>query len=481
MLDLSNEILKAIFNWRLTLDIFLIATALFLCFHTLRRLGTWKIVVGILIAMAVFVTASVLDLTGIKWIYSNLSHVAVIALIVIFQPELRKIFERAASLRRKETGKGREDLSALVGKAVFALAQQRRGAILVFPGKEPITEWLAGGTALDAEPSFSLIMSIFDPHSAGHDGAMVIQNGRLSCFGMRLPLAKTKTLPEGFGTRHHAAMGLSEVSDAMVVVVSEERGSVTTFYNGRVRSVHDRDALSSRIRSHWRSTPSYMGLTLKKGKKWRLIPEIGLSVVLAFLFWFTVIMGQAEVRERVFSVPIEYVATPGNIALVGDKPTEIKLHVAGPKSELDAINQGQMTAKVDLSKAKPGEHSFVITEQNFQLPKKVKLLDAEPSTLVLSLKEIVEKELAVKLQLVGRPPAGFRVVSVAVSPQSVRVLSPAEEGESREISVMTTPIYLENIREDTRLFCKIIAPPTVQPAGRRWPDVEVQILVSSQE
>lgn len=391
--------LKAIFNWRLTLDIFLIATALFLCYHTLRRLGTWKIVVGILIAMAVFVTASVLDLTGMKWIYSNLSHVAVIALIVIFQPELRKIFERAASLRRKETGKGREDLSALVGKAVFALAQQRRGAILVFPGKEPITEWLAGGTALDAEPSFSLIMSVFDPHSAGHDGAMVIQNGRLSCFGMRLPLAKTKTLPEGFGTRHHAAMGLSEVSDAMIVVVSEERGSVTMFHGRRARTVPDKEALSSRIGSHWRDTASYTGLMLKEGKKWRRVPEIGFSLVLAFVFWFTVIMAQTEVRERVFSIPIEYIGTPANIALVGDKATEIKVHLAGPRSDLNGINLAQLAAKVDLANAKPGEQTYAITEENLQLPKGVRLLDSEPSTLVLSLKEIVEKEVIVKPQI----------------------------------------------------------------------------------
>jgi len=220
---------------------------------------------------------------------------------------------------------------------------------------------------------------------------------------------------------------------------------------------------------------------LKEGKKWRRVPEIGFSLVLAFVFWFTVIMAQTEVRERVFSIPIEYIATPANIALVGDKATEIKVHLAGPRSDLNGINLAQLAAKVNLANAKPGEQTHAITEENLQLPKGVRLLDSEPSTLVLSLKEIVEKEVIVKPQLVGRPPEGFQIVSVAVSPKSVRVLSPAEEEGNKEISVMTTPIYLENIREDTSLFCKIIAPPTVQPADKRWPDVEVHILVSFRE
>jgi len=200
---------------------------LFFLYRTLLRLGTWKILAGILIALVVFATASLLDLRGIEWIYSNLSQVALIALIVIFQPELRKIFERAASLRRSEIGKGASDLTFMVSDAMFALAQQRRGAILVLPGKEPLGEWLSGGLALNADPSLPLIMSIFDPNSPGHDGAIIIENGKLTRFGVRLPVSKTDNLPVEFGTRHHAAMGLSEVSDALVVV-SEERGSIST-------------------------------------------------------------------------------------------------------------------------------------------------------------------------------------------------------------------------------------------------------------
>jgi DNA integrity scanning protein DisA with diadenylate cyclase activity len=120
-----------------------------------------------------------------------------------------------------------ESLVGTIADALYRLAEERHGAIIVLPGKEPIQEWLAGGFVLDAEPSFPLLMSIFDPHSPGHDGALIVEKGRLSQFGVRLPISDTNKLPAVFGTRHHAAMGLSEKSDAMVLVVSEERGAVS--------------------------------------------------------------------------------------------------------------------------------------------------------------------------------------------------------------------------------------------------------------
>jgi len=476
---LLTKMVKEMLSWREILDIFLIAMGLFFAYRTLRRLGTWKIVLGILIAMIIFVFANILDLRGIRWVYSNLSHVALIALIVIFQPEIRRVFERAASLKRYKIGKGESNLPMLIADAVFSLAQQRRGALFVFPGKEPIKEWLSGGFSLNADPSLPLIMSVFDPHSPGHDGAVVVENSKLVYFGVRLPISKSDTLSNDLGTRHHAAMGISEVSDALVVVVSEERGSVMTFHNGKAKKVRDRNEISSRVLSHWENLTSYPLKVHRGRRRWILFSEIATSVVLAFVFWATVIISQGEMREKSLSVPVEYIATPQNIALVGEKPTEIKLHLAGSKSDLDGINSSQLRAKIDLSKAMPGKQTFVVTEENVALPKKVSLLDAEPSSLVLSLEEIVEREVVVKPQLVGKLSRGLKLESVELNPTKVRALSPAGEKKQKEITVMTTPIYLESINETTTIFCKIIAPPSVQPVDRRWPDVEVLITVVS--
>lgn len=296
---------RELLSWRAILDIFLIAAGLFFLYRTLLRLGTWKIVAGILVAMAIFLVASLMDLKGIGWIFSNISQVAAIALIVLFQPELRKILEQTASVKRSEPRDLDEKLSHLVVDALVKLAQQRRGAIVVFPGKEPIQEWLSGGFILDAKPSLPLIMSIFDPNSPGHDGALIITNGKFSRFGVRLPVSQSSRLAEEYGTRHHAAMGLVEKSDALAIVVSEERGNLSIFRKGRMRQVGDGEEMVKTIISHWKDMTSFPVVFPKGKARWPVFLQIFASLVLAAFFWSTLAVSQGEILEKVITVPVE--------------------------------------------------------------------------------------------------------------------------------------------------------------------------------
>jgi diadenylate cyclase len=470
------KVLKLMLDWRVILDILLLAAALFLLYRTLHRLGAWKIVAGIFLAIAIFVVASILDLKGIRWLYSNLSQVALIGLVVIFQPEIRKVFERAASLRGRGRGRDYTDLIMVVVDTAFSLAGRKRGALFVMPGKEPVERWLSGGVDLNAIPTFPLIMSIFDPNSPGHDGALIIDRGRLTQFGVRLPLSKTDNLSEDFGTRHHAAMGLSEVSDSLVVVVSEESGIITTFRDGKPQKVNDRSDLSKRLISHW-ETIAFHGIEMPKGTKSReLVSQIGLSLIVALVFWSTVILGQMEIREKAFTVPIEYIGIPKRLALAGDQPTEIKLHLTGPKSNLDDITPANLSTRIDLSEALAGRQVLVVSEKNVLLPRSVKLVGASPSSIAVSLEEIVEVEVEVQPQLVGTLPQGLELVSVTVEPKQVKILAPAGDLEQRS-NLMTEPIYLESIKKDVKLSNRIVAPPKIQPAGKKWPDVQVLIKV----
>jgi diadenylate cyclase len=470
------RLLRAFLDWRVILDVLLISAALFFLYRTLLRLGTWKIVTGIFLAMVIFVVANVLDLKGINWIYSNLSGVAVIALIVIFQPELRKIFERAASFGGKKLDKSGPALAALFSEAAFLLANKRRGALIALPGKEPVKRWLSGGFDLYAEPSLPLILSIFDPNSPGHDGALVFRNGKLAYFGVRLPISKTGRLPEDLGTRHHAAMGLSEVTDTLVILVSEERGTVKTFFNGILKEVNDQDKLAEKILSHWQTVAS-SGIELNHYRKQRhLIPQMAVSLVLALLFYSTVIVGKMEIREKAVTVPVEYIAAPDNLALTGDNPTEVKLQLAGPKSDLDKINPANLSVKIDLSQAKAGGQVFVVSKEDIPLPRGIKLVNASPSSISLSLEEIAEFEVEVQPQLVGTLPQGLELVSVEVNPKQLQVFAPPTDASQR-ITIVTEPIYLESINKNEALLRKVIAPANVRPKGKKWPEVEVRVKV----
>ena len=470
------KVLKLMLDWRVFFDILLLAAALFFLYRALHRLGAWKIVVGIFLAIVIFVVANILDLKGILWLFSNLSQVALIGLIVLFQPEIRKVFERAASFRGRGRGKDYTGLVMVIVDTAFSLAEKKRGAIFVVPGKEPIERWLSGGLDLNATPTFPLIMSIFDPNSPGHDGALIIDGGRLTQFGVRLPLSKTDKLSSDFGTRHHAAIGLSEVSDALVVVVSEERGVITTFRDGKPQKAHDRSDLSTRLISHW-ETVAFHGLEVPKETRTReLIAQIGLSLIVALVFWSSVILGQIEIREKAFTVPIEYIGIPEHLALAGDQPTEIKLHLTGPKSNLDDITPVNLSTRIDLSKALAGRQIFVVSQDNVLLPRSVRLVGASPPSIAVSLNAIVEIEVAVQPQLVGTLPQNLELVSLTVEPKQVKILAPAGDMEQR-INLMTEPIYLESIKENAKFSNKIVAPPNVQPAGKKWPDVEVSIKV----
>ncbi len=470
-------LIRALLSWRAVLDIFLIAAGLFFLYRTLLRLGTWKIVAGILVAMAIFWVASFMDLKGIGWIFSNISQVAVIALIVLFQPELRKILEQTASVKRSEPRDLDEKLSHLVVDALLKLAQQRRGAIVVFPGKEPIQEWLSGGFVVDANPSFPLIMSIFDPNSPGHDGALIITNGKFSRFGVRLPVSQSSKLPEEYGTRHRAALGLVEKSDALVFAVSEERGSLSKFHKGRMRQVSDREEMVKKIILHWKDTTSYPVVFPKGKARFPVFLQIFASLSLAVFFWSTLFLSQGETMEKIVTVPVEYTASSPNLTLVGNKAEEVRLHLSGPKSALDSVSPSHTSVIIDLSKALPGKQSFIITRENIHLPKDINLLDVSPSSFELTLAKIVEKELAIKPQLVGKLPDGLKIRSLVVTPEKVKVLSPASDEMDKLISLTTTPIYLNNIYEDTTIYCKIVALPAVQPKEKRWPDVMVMITL----
>ena len=463
-------------SWRSVLDVLLIAAGLFFLYRTLLRLGTWKIMAGILMALVVFILANALQLKGIEWIYHNVSNVAVLGLIIIFQPELRKVLEKAVSVsphRYKGKGQGTE-LHGLVGEALIKLAQERCGAIIVFPGKEPLGDKISGGYQLNAVPSQPLILSIFDSNSPGHDGAVIIENGKLTLFGVRLPMSQSTRLSEEYGTRHHAAMGLAEQTDALALVVSEERGQASVFVNGEMRPVQTAEQITRAIVDHQREMGFFNRDTAPKIRKRTIFQGI-VSLIIAVIFWSALAISQQEVVERVLPVNIDYTSPADDLVLVGNKPNEVKLYLSGPKSEIDNLANHPPSVKIDLSKMAKGSQTIIITSENLRLPRGISLLDTSPQQLKLTLSAVVQKNVPITPQIIGKLPGNLKIKKITVTPATVLVTIPVTKEESSSEEVLTTPIYLESIATDSTLFCKVIARPSIQPVAKRWPDVEVLI------
>ncbi|MDZ7264080.1 MAG: diadenylate cyclase [candidate division KSB1 bacterium] len=479
--SLQIQTIRAMLDWRVSLDIFFLTILIFFLYQNLRTAGTWKIVLGIMFAAAIFAAARFLNLKGIEWIYSNLSQILLLALVIIFQPELRRIFERMASLQRRDIGSAASQLAFIISDAAFSLAQQHRGALIVLPGKDSVKAWTSEGIQLDAKLSFPLLMSIFDPHSPGHDGAVIIENGRATAFSVKLPLSKSSVLSEEYGTRHHAGLGLSEVTDAFVITVSEERGTVTVFSQGAVEKIASKNILSAQISNHWKNTAAHFLISPTEPRKRILIARLAISFLLAFFFWSTVVLSQSTLKRVFFTIPIDYSGLPKNLVLNNEKMTDIRIGLIGSSVDLNNVHAQQIRVHVDLSKLMPGRNIVHLSEKNVDLPPGVKLISIVPATLEFDLMQITETDANVIAQIIGNFPRSVALDTIRISPQRIRVMVPVDEASDTPVVLQTTPIYAESIRENMVIRCHVVAPPQIRPANGGWPIIEVHILLKQSE
>jgi len=238
-----NQIIYAISNIRIPFDIIDILVMSYIiykgiCFLRESRAG--QLVKGILILFVVYFFAGWWELATLNWALSKVMDSIIIAAAVIFQPELRRILEKVGhtNFSRGQILGGEEDnmikCIEAISKSVAVMQEKRIGALIVIEQKTQLGDIIDSGTVIDAVPSSSMINNVFFPMSPLHDGALIIRDGRLYAAGCILPLTQREDLSLQLGTRHRAAIGMSENSDAVVVVVSEETGTISIVVNGQI-------------------------------------------------------------------------------------------------------------------------------------------------------------------------------------------------------------------------------------------------------
>lgn len=228
-------------NYLQIVDTLLVAVLFYYAFLLVR--GTKAATVLQLMALLgiLYVVCQYFKVITLGYIVEKTLVVGPIALFIIFAPEIRKILERAGKRSRLagwlseiEPANEDEELVDLIAETALALAESRTGALIVFEGEDRVDEYVVPGTVLDATPSRRLLMNIFDHNNSLHDGAVIIRDQRLHSAGNFLPISEDPLLDLEFGTRHRAAIGITERSSAVVIVVSEERGTVSIAFHGRL-------------------------------------------------------------------------------------------------------------------------------------------------------------------------------------------------------------------------------------------------------
>jgi len=245
--------------FRDTVDILLVALGIYWLMLLMRGTRAVQILVGLIVLVVANVAADLFNLLTMRLILEKLSGPAVIIIVILFQHDIRRALARVGrGFFRPVSDQQESQMLEEVVRAAQGLAQRRVGALIVLERETGLDDQIEAGTALDSSVSKELLISLFVPYSPLHDGAVVIQSGRVSHAGCILPLTLRGDLPEGVGTRHRAAVGITEETDAVVIVVSEETASISVVMGGDMVSGLDaarlrvvlRDAMSGSRELH---------------------------------------------------------------------------------------------------------------------------------------------------------------------------------------------------------------------------------------
>ena len=217
------------------MDVAIITALLYQSYKLLVGSRAWNVVRGLLAVGLLWIIANQLNLQATEWLFNRLAPVAFLAGVIVFQPELRAALERMGRGRRERPVT--DDPVSEIMNAVRELATQRKGALIAVEHQTPLKEYGTGATVLNAPVTAALLQTIFDSKGPLHDGGVIISDGVISYAGAIFPLSdKHEGWSVQHGTRHRAALGISEVADAVIVVVSEERGTVSLARNGNLRT-----------------------------------------------------------------------------------------------------------------------------------------------------------------------------------------------------------------------------------------------------
>ena len=248
------------------IDIAIVAFVIYKLFSLLRNTRAEQVLKGLIFVLFFASIADILNLNTVSWVMNQFLTVALVFIIVVFQPELRSALERLGRGRSlfssEKIQRDERSIDELVS-AMSSLSRQKIGALVVLEREVGLSDIIESGTKLDSDISSELLINIFIPNTPLHDGAVIIRKNTIAAAACYLPLSSSNTIAKELGTRHRAAIGISEKSDCLVVIVSEETGNISVAENGKINRYFDEESLRIRLKNELVNTDDL----LKKEKK----------------------------------------------------------------------------------------------------------------------------------------------------------------------------------------------------------------------
>lgn len=370
-------------DWRRAVDFLILACSLYLVLRWASGARALRIALAITALYAGVLVARQFDLLITAWILQGAALIAIALLVIVFQPEVRRALirlDRTLLVVRKERG---ESLDRTLAQSAFRLASQRVGALFVILRQDAIDDLTDSGVALGADISGPLIDSIFNKYSPLHDGAVIVEGTRIARAGTVLPLTQRLEVPPEYGTRHRAAMGLAERTDALCLVVSEERGEVTMMNGRTILHLHTIEALENYLETsvaHQRVDVSARarGWVVSHGR-------LKLAAVgLAALIWSAALLDSGS-TVRVIEVPIEFQNVPPGLDVVAASPTALMVQLRGRTWLMNSNQVNGLIARIDLRGSAEGGRSVAVSSRALELPPGINMIRVSPEAIQLRL------------------------------------------------------------------------------------------------
>ena len=459
-------------------DIIIMSFLVYQLYRWFKNTKALQIVIGLGFLVILYFVTKNLDLYMTSWILQELGTVLFILIIVIFQTEIRQALYRFSPLRNlfgRQANGFRLDLMEL-SRTIFVFAAEKTGAIIVFQRKEPLDEYLMHGVPLDSLVSTQLLASIFNEGTPLHDGAVVIRDGRVTQASCHLPLSVNSELPQFYGTRHRAALGLSERSDAAIVTISEERGEVTLALSGELEKIDTPEHLSEKL--HGILMPpdqEIIRVSLREKVFSNFRPKL-VTVFLVIISWVIITAKQGGILT--VTAPIKFHNLPENLVLVKSSPEEVEVQVKVISRLIPSLKQLDIVADVDLAKIREGANHLAIKNDTLQLPLGVVVSGINPSVVKVATEKKVRKNLLVRAKIIGNLPGGQRIRRTKADPATVVAEGP-ERALAQLESVSTEDIDLSTVRR-SMVIEKGLLQPAPQVKLLRDGPVKIQLVISGQ-
>jgi len=414
-----------VIRWQDIADIIIMSFLVYHLYGWFRHTKAFQVVIGLGSLGVVYMVTKNLGFFMTSWILQELGTALFVLIIVIFQAEIRQALYRISPLRSIF---GRQDPvhSVDVGRlvdAVFSLAVSRTGAIIVFQRTEPIDEYLFNGIPVESSISGELIGCIFKDGSPLHDGALIVRNGRIAQASCHLPLSTNSEIPQQYGTRHRAALGLSERSDAAVVIVSEERGEVSLALSGKLERMETAQQLSTRLTDLlFTPVPEAAHLSLVRRMTRNFWPKLA-TFALVFVCWLVITARQGEITT--IAAPVQFHNLPDSLLLGKSSLDSVELQLKTISSLIPLPKEGDIVADIDLSRMQEGNNQVLFRKEDFKLPSGVVITRIKPAGMRVVIEKRMRKLVRVEPRFTGAPADNLRLKRYKVSPSMVMVEGPA--------------------------------------------------------